>query len=242
PDAKYEKVTALCEAGNPRACAVVADVLSRSSWTIRPNVKTDFERAFALRKQACAKGDGLACVFTGRAMDPDIGNDDYDFVTRDEAKTIQLYEKSCDLGASYGCNMRAFAAERNGDLDTAVKFAKRRCSMVLRGCSTLNRVNYGGGVDGTVAHDAADRAWGRAAYARACELGDALGCHIFANTFDGIGAESEPLVALEGQEIACTLGQGMSCAVAGHFYQNGYDVPEDPAAAAKLYMKGCKLG
>jgi len=84
--------------------------------------------------------------------------------------------------------------------------------------------------------------WARAAWLKACELDDIMACALFAESHDGIGAESEPEISLTYHEQACAMGLGSSCGRAGYYYESGTGTAEDTMMAADLYAKGCDLG
>jgi len=247
-----------CDGGAARSCFNLAQLqdpnVTRDEWE---GISKDTAAALALYEKACALGYAFSC--NNRSYQAQENGDlqlALTFATKacglGECSTllrIRLFVDRRALDATKGV-FAAAMTERPQDFHPEMQGPGQRARAgcladIPQACidfGTQIYQSYASGGVPAVAHEAADRLWARAAYLRACELGQADGCMIYAESHDGIGDESEPLVALAHHKMACDMGQGFSCAQAGFYSELGSDVPEDEGEAAMWYNKGCAAG
>ena len=184
-----------CEAGHPKACAVLSAYYAEGT-----GVERDFEKATELASRACAKNDATGCFHLGLLHQKSI------IATPDIAEARRLFEKACEMKEGPACNNLGVMYElgQGGSKDPAQGLA-----MHVRGCelgwgtSCLNA-----GLSHAQGKSAAPNGERAAHFFReGCDRGDAQSCSMLAECFkDGTGVEEDPKRAAELHRHACELG------------------------------------
>jgi TPR repeat protein len=109
----------------------------------------------------------------------------------------------------------------------------------------------GAGVAQNYSHAAALYSRGRALLRKACDTGDAVGCHNLSNMYEEggpfVAKDITRAAALYSREAvilskACEAGDASACYEAGGMYDLGYLIAKDYPRAADFYSKACKAG
>ena len=80
-------------------------------------------------------------------------------------------------------------------------------------------------------------------YARACDLGSALGCNQAGMRFeDGDGVTKDDVKAAALYDKACEAGKGEGCTNLARMFANGWGVGKDDTHAAEVLTRACNLG
>ncbi|MEM7528722.1 MAG: tetratricopeptide repeat protein [Pseudomonadota bacterium] len=255
-----------CDLGDAGGCVTLGRELDPSlSNDAVPEEEKDAQQARALYAASCDDRNSDGCSILGSHYETG------ETVAKDLVKARDLYARECAFGSvSNGCSaltkvelliererlraeygpLGSLLVERYDDFIPDWWARVRRARALCRegemvGCIRLGAFYYseysGGSAHGLVA-DSVDRTWGRVLYRHACEEGAAEGCHRYAQSFVGIGEESEPAVALEWSRRGCDLGHAWSCNEVGYQLSNGFALPQDFDAAEAAYRRACALG
>ncbi|NUO47487.1 MAG: sel1 repeat family protein [Polyangiaceae bacterium] len=173
-------------------------------------------------KKACDLGNAGACSDLGWAYSTGFGT-----LGEDRSRAGELYQKACDMKHALGCANRARLARGINDGLAAELFAKA-CTMKLdAACDELAGTvreaeaackksdkscsNWGYLLDQGLGIKA-DRKKALAAYDRACNAGNRVGCYNAATTYrDGTAGKPDPAKAKARFEAGCRLKDDASC-------------------------------
>ena len=188
PALALELYLTACEHGVLAGCANASD----------PMRATDPERARRLALRACEGDDATGCN--------NLGAIHQDAQRLEDA--LAAYRRSCDLGLAMGCGqVGALGSAGVVPMDASEVDAMltRACDGGdARSCGNLGRVAI-----------RIEPERGRAAFARACELGYAAGCFDHAlSLVRGEGGPVDRALAAQALRRSCELGHADACATA----------------------------
>jgi len=184
----------------------------------------------------CRGDDAESCHVLGKMVADGL------LVSPEDARAVELFQRSCDGGSMAGCAALGWMVQRGWgvarDEARALTLYERACrGGDADGCAGLAYLAYVG--RGT------ERGVGRAArlYGRACDAGSLRGCAGLGSLhLRGEGVPEDPARARALFESACAGGYAQACAGLGVLYARGRGVPQDVARATELYEQACARG
>jgi TPR repeat protein/membrane associated rhomboid family serine protease len=181
-----------CTLGEVRGCNSLAIFLQRG-W----GGDVDVARAATLLDQACATGDPTSCANFAEALWEGKG------IPADQPRARKLFEETCAAGVNGACHGLVKAVPQKERASVKEIFQTGCAANAATGCLYL----------GAVLEDhEADFAGADALYARACELGDAIGCTLHADMLEaGKGVAKDLQQAAEFYRRACEGGIERAC-------------------------------
>lgn len=224
PEGARRELQRRCDAGLGSGCSALVELTS------------DAPGKLALQEQACAHGDGAACLALASAEETAAP------AQRDGKRILERHARACELGAWDGC-ARAAAILDEGlfgvapDRARAFTLFDAACDDGLDGaCIDVGaRLDLGDGV-------AQDRERGRALLASICGPARAF-CFDRANAWALAGDPAHARLAFDVLDASCDeTGDARACGEAGDLLFVGVGVKADPTAARTRLAKACAGG
>ncbi|MCP4449179.1 MAG: sel1 repeat family protein [Myxococcales bacterium] len=217
----------LCQQGRSEACFRAAYYMKKIGIQQRFGTSPAklHDKAVAIDKDGCAKGDAAACFGYGKLL----FNGKY--VAAETAQGVQHLEASCSGGHAPACSFLARVYETGAG---GLKKDRKRALQLLE-----NSCNSGGVASCTFLGDEIARketAKARGLYEKACGADDALGCarlgqiHLKATKF----ADAHVTFVK-----ACELEHSESCVEAGALVESGKGTSKEPEKSRELYKVAC---
>lgn len=182
---------------------------------------------------ACLKGKADSCLKLARAFEKGFGH-----VRADQRAAVGYFMEACKKGSGEGC-VRAAEMLREGTPGyklpaMAQQQAERGCSQLKYqpACATLAVSQAAAAPSGSDQSDAL--------LAKACAVGDDMGCRNRANSLFYVRKDSASRAeALRLFEPACKARKSWGCQGMADAYRNGWGVSADAARAAEYERTGC---
>ncbi|MEM9046219.1 MAG: hypothetical protein AAGC81_16160 [Pseudomonadota bacterium] len=259
-----------CEEGLASACSALGSLYR---YGYRSDVEKDEERGIAYMSRACILGDEKACgrsrlkkptlddITSGCDADDRVAcywlaelyARDQDFA-KDRAKSVALYQKSCDLGWGPGCGGLARLHEVGQGVE---KDTRRALSLLVQACelppkservcrNVAQRFETGQGT-------AIDLTKALALYKLACDVDGEQNHHcsdfwrLTAATFEPLDPRADALFVATDAAVAaaaresCAEGDASACRSLARLY-SAEPSGERRAISSGLHLTACRLG
>lgn len=183
--------------------------------------------------------DKLYCAIVAEYLFDGIGG------KKDAVLAERLMRYSCEFGEEFGCtSLEARGLKRDdykGALalrDIGLTTAARDRFETLCTANNARACNEAGRIYHRDANDAEKKNTLRY-YARACALGETLGCANQGSVLRNLGGQSNLVAARAALRKACDAKDAISCGVLGHMMADGDGGTKDPAGAIPLLEFAC---
>jgi TPR repeat protein len=261
PSAALASYARACKANDAEGCSALGELYEHGVGTA-----PDPARAFDLYQRAvrgferrCRRRDAFACGELGALLRAGRG------VVEDRARGLELERRACAAGQAAHCAAwmergEHVVAPRDAAMARTLEDGCR--AGVGRACRLIARVGTrhrwrlsweealshgcrggdGGSCNALGLARFPPNAAGKGTIERACQLGDALGCHHLAALFELPGDDQDPERAATLYERACHWDHGPACTRLGILAARGGAGELGAEAAASAFGQGCELG
>jgi TPR repeat protein len=229
----HTMLTRGCDLGNGEACTTLGYRQEKGQM-----VTADPVKARQLYLKGCELKNNTGCRNAAVAYFNGIGGE------KDPAQALAYNRSACDLGHMEGCYWAANQVEEGqgtaADPVAARGLFGQYCERNhARSCS-----QYGYLLQKKLfPEDKRDHKGARAAYEKACRLGNAIGCSNLAIVQEwGQGGPTDLVSALKNYDKACEMRHATACAAMARMHAGGRGTVASPSIAAAYRYRACELG